>query len=255
MPELSNRYPSLSGKVVFVTGGASGIGAVLVRRFVEQGARVAFIDLDAAAGQGLCEALATEGRPAPWFRTVDVTDIAALQDAIRAAHADHGGRLDVLVNNAANDGRIPFEQVTPELWDRAQAINLRPHFFAMQAAAPLMGPGGSVVNMGSVSWKRRRKGFTGYTTAKAGIHGLTRTMAQELGPRGIRVNSVVPGAVQTPRQMALWVDPALEQSFIDEQAVKFRLQPDDVAAMVLFLASDDARACTGQDFQVDGGIA
>lgn len=254
MPTLTNRYPSLSGKVVFITGGASGIGAVMVRSFVEQDARVAFIDLDEDAAMALIGTLAAAGSKRPWFRRVDVCDIAALQGAVRDAHADHGGRLDVLVNNAANDTRVPFEEVTPEVWDKSQAINLRPHFFTIQAAAPLLPEDGSIINLGSVSWKRRRKGFTGYTTAKAGIHGLTRTMAQELGPRGIRVNSVVPGAIQTERQTRLWVDPKLEQSFIDEQALKFRLQPEDVAAMVLFLASDDARGCSGQDFQVDGGI-
>lgn len=254
MAGLSNRYPSLAGKGVFITGGASGIGAVLVRRFAEQGARVAFIDLDDPAAEALMDSIDADGHARPWYRHVDVRDVRALQDAIGAAHGALGGRLDVLVNNAANDARHAFEEVTPEAWDNAQAINLKPQFFGIQAAASLMGPGGSIITMGSVSWKRRRRGFVGYTTAKGGIHALTRTMAQELGPRGIRVNCVVPGAIQTERQMKLWVDPKLEQSFIDEQALKFRLQPDDVAAMVLFLASDDSRACSGQDFQVDGGI-
>ena len=250
-PALTNRYPSLAGRVVFVTGGASGIGACLVRHFAAQGARVCFIDRDAGAAEALAGELA---HAPPWWRQVDVRDVPALQGAIRDAYAAHGGRLDVLVNNAANDARHAFAEVTPEAWDEAVAVNLKPHFFAMQAAAALMGPGGSIVNMGSVSWKRRRRGFVGYTTSKGGIHALTRTMAQELGPQGIRVNSVVPGAIVTERQMKLWVDPKLEQSFLDEQALKFRLMPEDVAAMVLFLASDDSRGCSGQDFQVDGGI-
>lgn len=252
---LQNSYPSLAGKVVFVTGGASGIGACMVRRLREQGARVAFVDLDQNAIASLLESFGRDGRSLPWTRQLDVRDIPSLQAAIRDCAAAHGGQLDVLINNAANDARIAFEDVTPESWDASQEVNLRPHFFAMQAAAPLMQPGAAIINMGSVSWRRRRTGFTGYTTAKGGIHALTRTMAQELGPRGIRVNSVVPGAIKTERQMQLWVDPKLEQSFIDEQALKFRLLPDDVAAVVLFLASDDARACTGQDFLVDGGIA
>ncbi|MEO7052798.1 MAG: SDR family oxidoreductase [Rhodanobacter sp.] len=251
---LQNRYPSLAGKRVFVTGGASGIGACLVRRLAEQEAVIGFIDLDMACAENLAQVLAAEGHAVPWTRQVDVRDIASLQDAIREFAAAHHGQLDVLINNAANDGRIAFGEVTAESWDASQEINLRPHFFAMQAAATLMPSGASIINMGSVSWRRRRTGFTGYTTAKGGIHALTRTMAQELGPRGIRVNSIVPGAIKTARQMRLWVDPKLEQSFIDEQALKFRLEPDDVAAMALFLASDDARACSGQDFLVDGGI-
>lgn len=251
---LSNRYPSLAGKTIFITGGASGIGACLVQRMLEQHARVGFIDLDAGCAAAFVNQLVDAGHASPWFRQVDVRDISGLQGAVRDFVADHQGRLDVLVNNAANDRRIPIDEVTPEAWDASQETNLRPHFFAMQVAAPLMPPGASIINMGSVSWRRRRTGFTAYTTAKGGIHALTRTMAQELGPLGIRVNSVVPGAIKTARQMQLWVDPKLEQSFIDEQGLKFRLEPDDVAAMVLFLASDDARACSGQDFLVDGGI-
>jgi NAD(P)-dependent dehydrogenase (short-subunit alcohol dehydrogenase family) len=251
---LRNSYPSLAGKVVFITGGASGIGACMVRHLREQGARVAFIDLDQNAIASLLESFAQDGLPTAWSRQLDVRDIPSLQAAIRDCAAAHGGHLDVLINNAANDARVPLEEVTPESWDTSQEVNLRPHFFATQAAAPLMRPGAAIINMGSVSWRRRRTGFTSYTTAKGGIHALTRTMAQELGPRGIRVNSVVPGAIKTERQVQLWVDPKLEQSFIDEQALKFRLLPDDVAAMVLFLASDDARACSGQDFIVDGGI-
>lgn len=251
---LRNCYPSLAGKAAFITGGASGIGACLVQRLSEQKALVGFVDLDAKCAEALARQLVDGGCAAPWFRNVDVRDIPCLQGALRDFAALHQGRLDVLINNAANDGRIQIDAVTPATWDASQEINLRPHFFAMQAAASLMSPGASIINMGSVSWRRRRTGFTAYTTAKGGIHALTRTMAQELGPRGIRVNSVVPGAIRTARQMRLWVDPKLEQSFIDEQALKFRLEPDDVAAMVLFLASDDARACSGQDFLVDGGI-
>jgi D-xylose 1-dehydrogenase len=251
MRQHSALYPSLKDKRVFITGGASGIGATLVTRFIEQGARVAFIDIDDNAADGLLKTLGAGERV--HYAHCDIRDIAALQAAICAV-GTHWGGLDVLVNNAANDVRHDYKTVTPEYWDNNHAINLRPQFFGMQAAAPLMTAGASIITMSSVSFMRRRKGFVGYTTAKAGIIGLTRTMAQELGPLGIRVNCVVPGAIKTPKQMAQVVTPALEQSFIDDQALKFRLDADDVAAMVLFLASDDARGCAGQAFVVDGGI-
>jgi D-xylose 1-dehydrogenase len=250
-PTRSARYPSLEDKRVFITGGASGIGATLVTAFVHQGARVAFIDIDDAAAQTLMAQLNVGERVR--YESCDIRSVADLQTSIRRA-ANQWGGLDVLVSNAANDVRHDYRSVTPDYWDNNHAINLRPQFFAMQAAAPMMKPGASIINMSSVSFMRRRKGFVGYTTAKAGIIGLTRTMAQELGADGIRVNCVVPGAIKTAKQMAQVVTPALEQSFIDEQALKFRLEADDVAAMVLFLASDDARGCAGQAFIVDGGI-
>lgn len=251
---LSNQYPSLSDRTVFVTGGGSGIGADIVRGLADQGSRIGFIDIDAAASIQLCDEIETAVRLRPWFEQVDVRDIAALSAAMSEAAAYHKAPLHGLVNNAARDDRHRFQALTPDAFNEHLNVNLRPHFFAMQKAADLMTDGGSVINMGSVSWMRRRPGFVGYTTAKGAIHALTRTMAQELGPLGIRVNSVVPGAVVTERQKHLWLDQALEQSFIDEQALKFRLQPDDIVAMTLFLLSDDARACSGQNFIVDGGI-
>ncbi len=251
MGALSALYPSLKNKRVFITGGASGIGAALVTHFIAQGARVAFVDIDDASAQALQAQLDAPDRVR--YRHCDIREIKSLQAEICAAGKAWGG-LDVLINNAANDVRHDYKTVTPEYWDNNHAINLRPQFFSMQAAAPLMGAGASIITMSSVSFMRRRPGFVGYTTAKAGIIGLTRTMAQELGGQGIRVNCVVPGAIKTEKQMAQVVTPALEQSFLDNQALKFRLDADDVAAMVLFLASDDARGCSGQAFLVDGGI-
>jgi NAD(P)-dependent dehydrogenase (short-subunit alcohol dehydrogenase family) len=251
MSSLSAIYPSLSKKRVFITGGASGIGATLVTQFIKQGARVAFVDIDDAAASELIAQLNAGDQLE--YSHCDIRNVDHLQAKICAVGTRWGG-LDVLVNNAANDARHDYRTVTPEAWDDNHAINLRPQFFGIQAAAPLMPAGASIITMSSVSFMRRRKGFVGYTTAKAGIIGLTRTMAQELGPEGIRVNCVVPGAIKTAKQMAQVVTPALEQSFIDDQALKFRLNADDVAAMVLFLASDDARGCSGQAFIVDGGI-
>jgi NAD(P)-dependent dehydrogenase (short-subunit alcohol dehydrogenase family) len=164
------------------------------------------------------------------------------------------GGLTTLINNAGKDDRHAIEDVTPEYWDNCMNINLRPHFFTMQKAAELMTGGGSVINLGSISWMRGRPGIAGYSCAMGAISALTRTMARELGPRGIRVNSVVPGAVVTERQIKLWLTPELDQQFLDMQALKFRIQPDDIVAMALFLASDDSRACTGQNFIVDAGI-
>jgi D-xylose 1-dehydrogenase len=247
MARLTNLYPSLSGKHVFITGGATGIGAALVENFVAQNARVSFIDIDDEAAHGLKARLNVAERLRYWH--CDIRDVAALQAAITAA-----GRLDVYVGNAANDARHKFDELTPEFWDNNQAINLRSQVFGAQAAARVMQPGGSIITTGSVSWMRRRAGFVSYTTSKAAIHGFTRTLAQELGPRGIRVNCVVPGAIRTDKQMAQVVTPQLEQEFIDNQALKFRLDADDVVAMTLFLASDDSRGCAGQAFIVDGGI-
>ncbi len=252
MPTLSNIYPSLRGKAVFITGGASGIGAALVTEFLTQGCYVGFLDVDDDAATALRARLNVRDKLRYWH--CDIRDVAALQSTIKTAADVLGGKLDVYVGNAANDARHAFDELTPEFWDNNQAINLRPQVFGAQAAARTMGAGGSIVTMSSVSWMRRRKGFVSYTTAKAGIHGLTRTLAQELGERGIRVNCVVPGAIKTDKQMAQVVTPQLEKDFIDNQALKFRLLAEDVVAMTLFLASDDARACSGQSFIVDGGI-
>ncbi|TAG83084.1 MAG: SDR family oxidoreductase [Betaproteobacteria bacterium] len=252
MPTLSNIYPSLRGRAVFVTGGATGIGASLVSEFVAQGCYVGFLDIDDEAASALRARLNAKDKLRYWH--CDIRDVEALQRTITTAADVLGGKLDVYIGNAANDVRHEFDALTPEYWDNNQAINLRPQVFGAQAAARTMGSGGVIIAMGSISWMRRRKGFVSYTTSKAAIHGLTRTLAQELGPRGIRVVSVVPGAIRTDKQMAQVVTPQLEQEFLDNQALKFRLLSEDVTAMTLFLASDDARACAGQSFIVDGGM-
>ena len=246
------RYPDLAGRTVFVSGGASGIGASFVHAFAGQGARVAFVDIDDDAGG----ALAAELGGAAVYRRCDVRDVEALQQAIDAAGAELGP-VRVLVNNAARDDRHAFEDVTPAYWDERMAVNLRHQFFAAQAAAKQMivAGGGVILNLGSVSWMRGRPQLSAYTTAKAAIMGLTRTLARELGVHGIRVNSIVPGAVATARQQALWVSAEKERQLLEQQCLKFRVVGDDVARTALFLASDEARAITGQSIVVDAGLA
>lgn len=256
--DLSNfgKFPSLRDKSVFVTGGGSGIGASIVECFVDQGARVAFVDIDEAASRALCESIRAQYGAAPHFTRCDITEIAALQAIIDKAGRDLGD-IGVLVNNAANDMRHDWKDVTPDYWDERMAINLRPMFFAIQSVAPQMKRigGGSIINFGSISWKRALGGMPAYTTAKAAIHGLTRGMARDLGQDGIRVNTVLPGWVMTERQMKLWLDEAGEKAIDREQCLKGRVQPVDLARIVLFLASDDARMCSAQEFTVDGGWA
>jgi NAD(P)-dependent dehydrogenase (short-subunit alcohol dehydrogenase family) len=255
--DVRARYPDLGGFGVFISGGASGIGAAFVHRFVRQGCRVTFVDIDDAAATALVLRMqALHGAHPVRFIHCDVRDVAALQGAIRDAASTHGP-LRVLVNNAARDDRHELSGVTPDFWDDNLATNLRHHFFAAQAAAPAMerAGGGSIINLGSVSWMRGRAGLAAYATAKAGIHGLTRTLARELGAQGIRVNAVVPGAIATERQQALWLTPEQEASIVDAQCLKFRLSGDDVARAVLFLASEEARGITGQSIIVDAGLA
>lgn len=251
---LTTRYTSLTDRPIFVTGGGSGIGGNLVYHLAQQGAKVAFIDIDEDSATTLCDQIEKAGYTRPHFQKVDVRDLEALTTSIDQAAQALGGQLYGLVNNAASDARHHIDEVTPEYWDNALNLNLRPHFFAMRAAAHHMTEGGAVINMGSVSWMRRRQGMVGYTTAKGAINALTRTMAQELGGQNIRVNCLVPGAILTERQQKLWLTPELEQEFLREQALPFRLVPDDVSAMALFLLADDSRGCSGQNFVVDGGI-
>jgi NAD(P)-dependent dehydrogenase (short-subunit alcohol dehydrogenase family) len=247
-------YPSLSGRAVLVTGGASGIGAAHVAHFAGPGARVAFVDIADEAAVELSSRLADAGHPKPLYQRCDLRDVAALQLAITEL-ANELGPFSVLVNNAANDQRHAWQDVTPEYWDERLQVNLRHQFFAIQAVAPMMQSlgGGSIINFGSISWRNGQGGMPAYTTAKAGIEGLTRGMARDLGPDNIRVNCVIPGWVMTERQIELWLTPEAEAELMLRQALKARLMPDDLARMVLWLAADDSRMCTGQAWVVDGG--
>jgi NAD(P)-dependent dehydrogenase (short-subunit alcohol dehydrogenase family) len=247
-------YPSLRDRVVLVTGGASGIGAEEVIQFVRQGARVAFLDIDDAAATALIETLKRDGLTPPLYLRCDLKDIAALQAAI-AEVSGRLGAITVLVNNAANDQRHAWEDVTVEYWDERMATNLRHQFFAIQAVAPQMrtAGGGSIINFGSISWHTSQGNMPAYTTAKAGVEGLTKSMARDLGPHGIRVNCIIPGWIMTRRQIDLWLTPEAEANLLQAQCLKTKLVPADVARMVLWLAADDSRMCTSQLWVVDGG--
>ncbi|MEO7853359.1 MAG: SDR family oxidoreductase [Rubrivivax sp.] len=249
-------YPSLANKLVFVSGGSSGIGAELVRAFATQGARVAFCGTRADGGDALLPALRALGAPWVHYAACDVRDTVAYQALLRDVIARQGP-IQVLLNNAGRDDRHRMEDVTPELWDERLALNLRHYFFAIQAVAPAMAAagGGAIVNLGSISWMRGRPNLVGYTTAKAGILGLTRTLARELGERNIRVNALVPGAIVTERQTSLHRDEAAERAFLDGQCLKKRLDAGHVARAALFLAADDSDGMTGQHILVDAGLA
>jgi NAD(P)-dependent dehydrogenase (short-subunit alcohol dehydrogenase family) len=247
-------YPSLRGAVAFVSGGASGLGAEFVAQLAAQETRVGFVDIQEEAGHELVTAVASRGWPKPLFQPCDVRDIAALREAITRT-GDELGPVTVLVNNAANDQRQPVAELTEQDWDEGMAANVRHHFFTAQAVAPMMrhAGGGSIINVGSISAHIDLTDLPVYITAKAGIEGLTRTLARELGGDGIRVNCVIPGWVMTERQLALWVTPDAEAHIARHQCLPHKLYPDDIARMVLWLAADDSRSCTGQRWIVDGG--
>jgi len=255
MPPRPARYPSLHGRCVLVTGGATGIGSSLVRAFADQGATVGFIDIDHVAGNALAAAL-QGAATAPLFVAADLTDTAALRAAVAAVRSAFGP-ITVLLNNAANDQRHALDSVTPESWDAGIAVNLKQQFFAAQAVAPDMqaAGGGSIVNFGSISWMLKQGGMPVYTTSKAAVQGLTRSLARDLGQHHIRVNTLVPGWVMTDKQQALWVDDAARADIARGQCINVPLQPEHIAAMALFLAADDSAMCTAQDFIVDGGWA
>jgi NAD(P)-dependent dehydrogenase (short-subunit alcohol dehydrogenase family) len=243
-------FPSLASRTVVVTGGGSGIGAELVRGFVRQKARVFFLDIAEDDSRRLVDEL----HGAAQFLKCDLRDIEALRASLATLEAK-AGPVSVLVNNAANDDRHSFESVTPGYWDERIAVNLRHYFFAAQAVVPGMkrAHNGAIVNLGSVSWHLGLPELALYETAKAGIEGMTRALARDLGEFGIRVTCVIPGAVRTPRQMALWHTPEEEAKILAQQCIKARVEPEDISAMVMFLASDDAHLCTGHSYWVDAG--
>jgi NAD(P)-dependent dehydrogenase (short-subunit alcohol dehydrogenase family) len=246
-------YPSLRNKHVVVTGGGSGIGAAVVEYFVRQSAQVAFLDIAESESRDLERRLADSPAP-PRYYSCDLTDIDAIRSVFSRIRSDRGP-VQVLVNNAANDDRHSFDAVTPAYWDGRIAVNLRHYFFCAQAVVADMKTAGSgvIVNLGSVSWHLALPDLALYQTAKAGIEGMTRGLARDLGAFGIRVNCVVPGGVRTPRQMKLWFSPEEEAKLLEQQCLKQRVEPQDIAAMVAFLSSDDARMFTAQEYFVDAG--
>jgi D-xylose 1-dehydrogenase len=249
----SAHYPSLVDRTLLITGGASGIGACMVQAFALQGAKVGFLDIDAAAGEALAGRLAGS-RHAPLFVHTDLTDIAGLRTAI-ATVRQRLGPIRVLLNNAADDSRHSIEDTTPGSWDAGIAVNLKHQFFAAQQVAEDMraAGGGSIVNFGSISWMIKQGGMPVYTTSKAAVQGLTRSLARDLGRHNIRVNTLVPGWVMTEKQIRLRVTEASKEEIARGQCINRTLEPVHIAAMALFLAADDSAMCTAQDFVVDGG--
>jgi len=247
-------YPSLQGRTVLVTGGGSGIGAAMVEQFALQGARVAFLDVAEQASNELVENLAARCKYPPLFQHCDLTDIAALRDAVTAVSRSCGPPK-VLVNNAGSDDRHTFAEVSPEYWDQRIAVNLKHQFFAVQAVAPGMkdAGGGAIINMSSIAWMIPSGSLSVYTTAKAAIVGMTRSLAHELGDAGIRVNCVLPGAILTERQRRLWMSAEYEREVLSRQCIKRHILPEEVARLVLFLAADDSEAMTNQNYIIDGG--
>ncbi|MDW6022582.1 SDR family oxidoreductase [Mesorhizobium sp. BAC0120] len=248
------NYPSLAGRVVFVTGGASGIGAEMVRAFAANGAKVAFVDIQADAGKALVAELRdTQHRPR--FLPVDLIDIGALQASIEETRHTLGP-IAVLINNAASDERHELDHVTPDYWDKMMNVNLRHQFFAAQAVRPHMKElgRGSIVNFSSIAWMAGAAGMVAYTTAKSAILGLTKSLGREFGPDNIRVNAIAPGAVVTDKQLRLWYTPEQADEMAGRQAIRRRLLPVDIARVALFLAADDSEMITKQCLIVDGGL-
>lgn len=252
---LTNRYPSLHGKVVFISGGATGIGASMVEAFSRQQAKVAFVDIQDEPAEQLVQRISDiKDATVPRYYHCDLVNIDALKTTIGKVREDLG-QIGVLVNNAANDTRHDFRSVTETFWNERINLNLRHAFFAIQAVHDDMKSlgGGSIINFGSMSWYECQEGMTGYTTSKAGLEGMTRGLARDLGASNIRINTLIPGWVMTERQLRDWVDESTEHHINNSQCLKDRLMPEDISAMALFLASDDSKMCTAQNFIVDGG--
>ena len=252
--EQMASYPSLRDRTVVVTGGASGIGAAIVEAFAMQGSRVAFLDIQDSAADLLVRKVEAAGSVPPLYYHCDLCDTRAIATSIRDI-LDRLKTVDVLINNAGNDVRHSVEEVTSEYWDQLMAINLKHQFFTTQAVIPAMRRAGqgSIINMSSISWSIPSIGLPVYVAAKAAIVGLTRTLAHELGTNNIRVNCVMPGAIQTERQERLWLTEAYKAKILSRQALKRIITPDEVASLILFLAADDSAAITNQSFVIDGG--
>ncbi len=252
-PRLAT-FPSLQGQRVFITGGGTGIGAAITQAFAEQGAQVAFVDIAADESRALVQSISAAGFCEPLYTPCDVRDVAALQAAIAQAAAAIGD-FSVLVNNVARDDRHALASVTADYYDERMAVNQRPAFFAIQSVVPGMQRlgSGSIINLGSTGWQSKGVGYPCYAIAKSSVNGLTRGLADELGADRIRINTVSPGWVMTERQIKLWLNEEGEQSIKRNQCLPDKMKPQDVARMVLFLASDDAAMCTAQEFKVDAG--
>ncbi len=247
-------YPSLRDRAIVVTGGASGIGAAIVEAFAKQNSRVAFLDIQDDLADQLTQRLLTAGFPSPIYHHCDLRDVETINASVRDILVQFG-TVDVLVNNAGNDSRHSIEEVTSEYWDQCMAINLKHQFFTAQALIPAMqkAASGSIINMSSISWSIPSIGLPVYVAAKAAIVGLTRTLAHELGSYNIRVNCVMPGAIQTERQNRLWLTEAYKAEILARQALKRMIMPEEVANLVVFLAADDSAGITNQSFVIDGG--
>jgi D-xylose 1-dehydrogenase len=252
--ESLTKFAGLDGTVVVVTGGATGIGAAIVETFARQGSHVVFLDINSDAAKELITRLAPDAKIVPEFVYADLKELQLLKGTIESIR-QRAGPVRVLVNNAANDERHEMEDVTPEYWRERLATNLDHYFFCIQAAASAMeaAGGGAIVNLGSCVFRLGFPGLPVYTTAKAAIEGLTRGLARTLGPRNIRINCVLPGFVRTKRQVERWLTPELERTIFESQCLKRLIEPEEVAKLVAFLASDDARSCTNQVFVIDAG--
>ena len=247
-------YSSLKGKVVLVTGGASGIGEAIVEAFVRQGSRVLFLDIQDESARALIQRLSVPESVAPEYFHCDLTNTAELQSVMEKI-LSRFPTIDVLVNNAGNDKRHKLEEVTPDFWDWCMLVNLKHQFFVAQAVLPGMrrAKHGSIINMSSIGWVIPSVGMPVYVTAKAAVLGMTRTLAHEVGIDGVRVNCVMPGAILTEKQRKLWYTEEYKKQIQDRQAIKREIEPEEVANLILFLASDESLAITNQSFVIDAG--
>jgi NAD(P)-dependent dehydrogenase (short-subunit alcohol dehydrogenase family) len=249
------QFPDLKDRAVLVTGGGSGIGAALVEGFAQQGARVAFIDIAETESRALAERLSAVSAHPVSFYHADLRDVDNVKSTVAAIESDFEA-IRVLINNAAWDDRHDFDTVTEDYWDNSQAINLKQMFFVSQAVAPLMraSGGGSIINFSSIAFMLNMPELPVYATAKAGVIGLTKSMAGRLGPENIRVNAVLPGMIVTERQRELWLTEESIARTVERQCLKRVLKADDLVGPCLFLASDGAASITAQSIIVDGGI-